>query len=97
MSLLKVEVVFASATHYQILPVQVRVGSTIREVIQQSGVLDIFPEIHAENAVGIFGKQKNYEDKVEAGDRVEIYRDLHQSAMDSRRNIAQQNKRSRWS
>ncbi|MBK1643318.1 RnfH family protein [Thiocapsa imhoffii] len=56
---------------------EVQQGSHISEVIAQSGVLDVCPEIDLSvNQVGIFGKVAKLEQVVADGDRVEIYRPL---------------------
>ena len=52
-------------------------GSTLRDAIERSGLLDQFPEIDLEvNKVGIFGKLTKLDAKVNDGDRVEIYRPI---------------------
>jgi putative ubiquitin-RnfH superfamily antitoxin RatB of RatAB toxin-antitoxin module len=52
-------------------------GSTVKEVIEISGVLEMFPEIDLENQkVGIFGKLAKLDTVVEDGNRVEIYRPI---------------------
>lgn len=52
-------------------------GSTVKEVIEISGVLEMFPEIDLENQkVGIFGKLAKLDTVVDDGNRVEIYRPI---------------------
>ena len=56
-------------------------GSTVREVIERSGLLDQFPEIDLEvNKIGIFGSLARLDKPVSEGDRVEIYRPIHPDA-----------------
>ncbi len=59
------------------LTVEVPEGATVREAIQQSGILDQFPDIDLETQkVGIFGKLTKLDTAVEDGNRVEIYRPI---------------------
>jgi hypothetical protein len=52
-------------------------GSTVREIIEHSGMLKTFPEIDLENQmVGIFGKATKLDATVAEGARVEIYREI---------------------
>ena len=56
-------------------------GATVRDVIEQSGVLLQFPEIDLETQkVGIFGAVAKLDKPVSDGDRVEIYRPIHPDA-----------------
>lgn len=59
------------------LKLEIPDGSTVREAIELSGMLEQFPEIDLENQkVGIFGKVTKLEAKVTEGDRVEVYREI---------------------
>jgi len=72
-----VEVAYASPTEQLILTVDADPGITIEEAVKASGMLDKFPEIDlAVNKVGIFSKAAKLDQKMDAGDRVEIYRPL---------------------
>jgi putative ubiquitin-RnfH superfamily antitoxin RatB of RatAB toxin-antitoxin module len=52
-------------------------GSTVREAIEHSGLLNQYPDIDLETQrVGIFGKLTRLDAKVRGGDRVEIYRPI---------------------
>jgi putative ubiquitin-RnfH superfamily antitoxin RatB of RatAB toxin-antitoxin module len=52
-------------------------GSTARDAIERSGLLNQFPEIDLdENKVGIFGRFITLETPLNDGDRVEIYRPI---------------------
>jgi putative ubiquitin-RnfH superfamily antitoxin RatB of RatAB toxin-antitoxin module len=52
-------------------------GSTIRDAIERSGLLNQFPEIDLEvNQVGVFGKISRLDTKLADGQRVEIYRPI---------------------
>lgn len=57
------------------LKLDVPEGSTAKEVIQLSGLLNMFPEINLEQQkVGIFGKIIKLDTVVEEGSRIEVYR-----------------------
>lgn len=72
-----VEVAYASPTEQVIMIVDAEPGISIEQAIEASGILGRFPEIDlAENKVGIFGKAGKLDQKMDAGDRVEIYRPL---------------------
>lgn len=50
-------------------------GSTVIDAIEESGVLDMFPEINLENQkIGIYGKMTKPDVTLKEGDRIEIYR-----------------------
>ncbi|MGH8474452.1 MAG: RnfH family protein [Methylococcales bacterium] len=86
---MRVEVVYARAERQALLEVQVEAGSSVQCAIQSSGILDLFPEIDlARNRVGIFGVVCALEQKVQSGDRVEIYRPLIQDPKEARRRRA---------
>ena len=72
-----VEVVYALPDRQTLLALEVASDATIAAVIEQSGILEQFPEIDlGENKVGVFGKLGKLTDTLHAGDRVEIYRPL---------------------
>lgn len=74
-----VEVAYATLHEQVIVPVSIPSGSHLGDAIQQSGVLERFPEIDLEvNKVGIFGRVVKAPDKqaINEGDRIEIYRPL---------------------
>lgn len=59
------------------LKLEVPDGSTVRQAIECSGLLDQFPEIDLDQQkVGIFGKVTKLEAAVEEGARIEIYRPI---------------------
>lgn len=59
------------------LKLEVPDGSTIKEVIEKSGLLKMFPEIDLETQrVGIFGRLTKLDAVVQEGNRVEIYRPI---------------------
>lgn len=88
-SSISVEVVYATAGEQKVIEVQVSAGSTVREVIHASGVLNKYPEIDIhKNAVGIFGRCVALTRVVTAAERVEIYRPLQADPKEVRRDKA---------
>lgn len=52
-------------------------GSTVMLALEQSGILEHFPEIDlSSQKVGIFGKVAKLDKVLEPGDRVEVYRPI---------------------
>jgi putative ubiquitin-RnfH superfamily antitoxin RatB of RatAB toxin-antitoxin module len=79
--MMNVGVTFAKNTAQVWLKIEVPDGSTVRDVIETSGLLDQFPEIDlGVNKVGIFGTIAKLDKPVKEGDRVEIYRPIHPEA-----------------
>ncbi|MEJ2618846.1 MAG: RnfH family protein [Candidatus Thiodiazotropha sp.] len=59
------------------LKLEVPDGSTVRQAIEKSGLLDQFPEIDlTRQKVGIFGKIAKLDAVVEEGSRIEVYREI---------------------
>jgi putative ubiquitin-RnfH superfamily antitoxin RatB of RatAB toxin-antitoxin module len=86
-----VEVAYATPTAQKILQVEVEESSTLETAIDRSGILDLFPEIDlGKQKVGVFGKIKKLNEKVKAGDRIEIYRPLILDPKEARRKRARQ-------
>ena len=72
-----VEVAYARAEEQVVLALELPAGSTLREAVERSGILERFPEIEPGSMkAGIFGKLKKADQVLQAGDRVEIYRPL---------------------
>lgn len=83
------EVMYATEEKQCCLIVAVPENSTIQFAIEQSGILNIFPEIDlTQQAVGIFSVIKKLTDIVKKGDRVEIYRPLLVDPKERRRERA---------
>jgi len=65
-------------------------GATVRDAIEQSGILQMAPEIDLSVCrVGIYGKLKSQDTVLRRGDRVEIYRPLIADPKESRRKRAE--------
>jgi putative ubiquitin-RnfH superfamily antitoxin RatB of RatAB toxin-antitoxin module len=59
------------------LNIEVPDGTTVRDAIDKSGILGMFPHIDlTAQKVGIFGRVVKPETALRAGDRVEIYRSI---------------------
>ncbi|MCG6896649.1 MAG: RnfH family protein [Thiocapsa sp.] len=59
------------------LKLDVPEGSTAREAIERSGLLDQFAEIDLSvNRIGIFGRLVQLDTRLNDGDRIEIYRPI---------------------
>lgn len=59
------------------LKLEVPDGSTVRDVIMLSHLVEMFPEIDLESQkVGIFGRATKLDAEVEDGNRVEVYRPI---------------------
>ena len=75
--MLMIEVVYALPTKQHLASLQLPAGSTVRQAIEASGLLQKYPEIDlAKNKVGIFAKLSKLDATLRDHDRVEIYRPL---------------------
>ncbi|HHO68738.1 MAG TPA: RnfH family protein [Gammaproteobacteria bacterium] len=89
-----VEVAYALPHEQVILPLKLPAGSTLMQAIEQSGILERFPDIDlSRQKVGIFGKLKKPDQVLRDGDRVEIYRPLIADPKEVRKQRAAQGKR----
>ncbi|HHL18996.1 MAG TPA: RnfH family protein [Thiothrix sp.] len=76
-STIAIEVAYALPQEQTLLALNVAKGSTIKQAILQSGILEKYPDIDINSVkVGIFGKLKKMTDSVREMDRIEIYRPL---------------------
>lgn len=89
---IQVEVAYAKPSLQRILKISVAPGTSAREIIELSGIRDIFPEIEAEPIVGIFSRKVALDDSLEHGDRLEIYRPLLADPKEVRRRKAEEQK-----
>ncbi len=86
---LQVYVCYATPEREFIRPMRAEPGTTIGQLIEQSGVLAEFPDINlVTQPVGIYGKKKTLDTVLRDRDRVEIYRPLVADPKDSRRRRA---------
>ena len=94
--MLEVLVVFALPERQFREVVNVAPGSTVRDAVLASGVLEVFSEIDLETVpVGIFSRRVELDTQLTDGDRVEIYRRLQLSPTEARRLRAERKKVSR--
>ncbi len=74
---IRVEVVYALPAKQELLTVKVAPGTTVRQAIEASGILEKYPEIDlAKNKLGVFAKLTKPDAVLRDRDRVEIYRPL---------------------
>jgi putative ubiquitin-RnfH superfamily antitoxin RatB of RatAB toxin-antitoxin module len=91
---ISVEVAYAKPEEQLILKLDVLPGTTLRQAIEQSGILERFPEIDlSQLKAGVFGKLKKLDQTLREGDRVEIYRPLIADPKEVRKQRAAAGKR----
>ncbi len=77
MDRMQIGVVYAEAADQVWLRIDLPEDSTVRDAIESSGILNLFPNIDlASQKVGVFGKVATLDARLRAGDRVEIYRTI---------------------
>lgn len=87
--LIPIEVAYAAPAEQVILKLDVAAGTTVRDAIERSGILQRFPEIDlVQNKVGRWSHVAALDEIVRAGDRVEIYRPLIADPKEMRRQRA---------
>ena len=75
--LISIEVVYPLLEKQDIFSVRLPAGTTVRQAIEASGVLQKYPEIDiAKNKIGVFAKLAKLDALLRNRDRVEIYRPL---------------------
>jgi len=68
---INVEVAYATPEKQQILALTVEPGTTLEQTVEQSGILNLFPEIDLSvNKIGIFGKLGKKTAEIKPGERV---------------------------
>lgn len=84
-----VEVAYARPDRQVLIALTVPAGATAANAIEQSGILERFPDIDlGQNKVGVFGRLCPLDRVLEAGDRVEVYRPLVADPKEVRRRLA---------
>lgn len=90
---IKVEVAYALPNEQVIVPLDVETGTTVRQAVERSGLLQRYMDIDLNvNKVGVFGKLTKLDAELRANDRVEIYRPLIADPKEVRRQRAAQGK-----
>ena len=87
---INIEVVYANPTSQQVVNLQLMQDSTIKDAIFASG---LYTPAMGNIAVGIFGKLRSMEYKLQDGDRIEIYTALLIDPKEARRQRAKRNKK----
>lgn len=84
-----IEVAYVLPRTAQVVALRVAPGTTLRQAIAQSGLLERCAGIELDRcAVGVFGKVRRLDEAVEGGDRIEIYRPLAADPKERRRRQA---------
>ena len=74
---INVEIVYALPDEQEIISLKLSQGATVKQAVEQSGMLEKYPEIDlAKNKLGIFAKLTKPDAILRDRDRVEIYRPL---------------------
>lgn len=77
MAKIQIEVVYAKQEQQALLKLMVDEGTTAQQAVEQSGILQQFPEIDpTQLKLGIFSKAIKSDTVLRERDRVEIYRPL---------------------
>ncbi|CAM3399811.1 MULTISPECIES: RnfH family protein [Yersinia] len=91
---LYVEVVYALPERQYVRKVSLAEGSTVEQAIEASGLLELRTDIDLQkNKVGIYSRPVKLGDRVNDGDRVEIYRPLIADPKELRRIRAEKAKK----
>ncbi|WGK82097.1 RnfH family protein [Vibrio aestuarianus] len=93
--MIHVEVVYALPHEQRVLNLVVDKNLNVQEIIEKSGVLELYPEIDlAKNKVGVFSRNVKLDAQVRDRDRIEIYRPLLADPKEIRRKRAEQGRAS---
>jgi uncharacterized protein len=91
--MIQVEVVYALPHEQRVFTLMINDNLTVKQIIEQSGVLAVYPEIDlADNKVGVFSRNVKLDATVRDHDRIEIYRPLLADPKEIRRKRAEQAK-----
>ena len=72
-----VEVAYALENKQTLLELKVSEGTTLKQAVELSGIIDIYPQIDlTKDKTGIFGKIAKLDAILREKDRIEIYRPL---------------------
>lgn len=86
---LQVQVAYATASHEFLRALTVATGTTLRQAVEASGLMDQVPGIELDSTpMGIHGKKKAVDTVLREGDRVEVYRPLIADPKEARRRRA---------
>jgi len=86
---MKVELVYIDTDEEFIVSLDMAAAATVADAVEQSQVLDQFPSLKAvDYQLGIYSQEVSAETRLQAGDRVEVYRPLVLDPMEVRRQRA---------
>jgi putative ubiquitin-RnfH superfamily antitoxin RatB of RatAB toxin-antitoxin module len=92
--MIHVEVVYALPNEQKVLNLMVNKHLTVQEIIEDSGVLKLYPEIDLKkNKVGVYSRNVKLDATVRDKDRIEIYRPLLADPKEIRRKRAEEAKK----
>lgn len=85
-----IELVYASESEHKLLKIKVPVNTNIKSAIEQSGILELFPELKTPFEqdllkIGVFSRFRQLTYLLKPNDRIEIYRELLIDPKDARR------------
>ena len=84
-----VEIAFAMADQQFVKELQLQEGAVVRDAVVASGFTEQFEQVQLDDTpVGIYGLRVSYDDELQDGDRVELYRPLESDPMEARRSRA---------
>jgi len=93
MSLISVEVIYARPDIQKAEVLQLESGTTARQALQQSTLVQTFTEIDAVACpLGVWGAEVADDYRLKNGDRLEIYRPLINDPRETRRRLAAEGK-----
>nr|WP_206286258.1 RnfH family protein [Yersinia massiliensis] len=91
---IRVEVVYALPERQYLRSISLVAGSTVEDAINASGLLELRSDIDlTKNKVGVYSRPVKLSDKLNDGDRVEIYRPLIADPKELRRQRAEHAKK----
>lgn len=83
---INIQVCYALPERQEIIRLKVAGGAVLKDAVEQSGLLEKYPEISLEQGkFGVFGKLSKTDTVLREGDRIEIYRPLIADPKESRR------------
>ena len=89
MTLIHVEVVYATPERQELVSLELETGVTVADAIEHSGLAGRFDGFEVDpSAVGIFSRKVALDQVLRDGDRVEIYRPLLTDPKEARRQRA---------
>lgn len=84
--MIDIEVAFVSPDAQVLIALTLAEGATVEDAIRAADLSALFPQYcFPEMPVGIWGRRVAHEQRLNAGDRLEIYRELVRDPMEARR------------